>query len=165
MKISIKKIIGNGKFLYKIFEFGILIKAVYGFFEILGGILLSISGQKIIDNVVILITHQEIIEDPNDLIANYFIGLSNNFSVGTQVFAVFFLILHGAVNILFAVSLLKKRIQDFPVAIFVFCAFIIYQLYRYFHTYSLLLLFLTSVDVLIVIVIWLEYKKLTLKNG
>ena len=165
MNISIKKIIGNGKFLYKIFEFSILIKAVYGFFEILGGILLSISGQKIIDNIVILITHQEIIEDSNDFLANYFIGLSNNFSISTQIFAVLFLIFHGLVNILLAISLLQKKIWAFSIAISIFCVFIIYQFYRYFHTHSLILLFLTIFDIFIVIIIWLEYKKLTLKNG
>ncbi|MDO8740802.1 MAG: DUF2127 domain-containing protein [Candidatus Woesearchaeota archaeon] len=160
----IKRIIGKGKFLYKIFEWGVLIKAVYGFFEILGGILLSISGQKVIDNILILITRQEIIEDPNDFVANYLIGLSNDFSIGTQVFAVLFLIFHGVVNILLAVSLLKKRVKAFPVAMSIFCVFIVYQLYRYFHTYSLLLLFLTFFDILIVFIVWLEYKKLTLKN-
>ena len=78
----------EGKLLDRLFEVGVLIKAFFGFFEILGGIFLAISGGKIINNFIIFITQQEIIDDPNDVIANYLIRLTTEFSLGTEIFVI-----------------------------------------------------------------------------
>ena len=110
---------------------------------------------------------QEILEDPNDFIANYLIKTANYFASGSHIFAVVYLIFHGLVNISLAIALLKDKIWAFPWATAGFGFFIIYQVFRYFHTYSLLLLFLTVFDILIVLIIFLEYnkKKLTRLNN
>ncbi|MEK7658651.1 MAG: DUF2127 domain-containing protein [Patescibacteria group bacterium] len=149
----------EGKLLDKAFEIGVLIKAFFGFFEILGGIFLTISGEKIINNFVIFITQQEIINDPNDIIANYLIRLSEDFSFGTQIFAVSYLLFHGIVNIFLAVVLLKDKLWAYPLAIELFCAFLAYQIYKYFHSFSPILLFLIIFDLFVVLIIWLEYKR------
>ena len=154
-----KNILKQAKLIDKIFEIGVLIKALFGFFELCGGILFAISGQKIVDSFIVRLAEQEMAEDPNDLIANYIIKLTNDFSLGTQIFASFYLISHGIVNIFLAVFLLKGRLWAYPTAIALFSVFIFYQVYRFFHTYSFLLLLLIVFDVLIVSVIWLEYKK------
>jgi len=154
-----KNIFKQARLIDKIFEIGVLIKALFGFFEIFGGILFSISGQKIVDSFILKLAQQEIAEDPSDLIANYIIKLTNDFSLGTQIFASFYLISHGIVNIFLAVFLLKGRLWAYPTAIGFFSAFILYQVYRFFHTYSLLLLLLIVFDIFVVSVIWLEYKK------
>ncbi len=149
----------EGKLLDKAFEIGVLINAFFGFFEILGGIFLVISGGKIINNFVIFITQQEIIDDPNDIIANYLIRLSNDFSLGTQIFAISYLLFHGIVNIFLAIVLLKDKLWAYPLAISLLTAFIVYQIYRYFHSFSFVLLFLIIFDSFVVLIIWLEYKR------
>ncbi len=154
-----KNILKQGRLVDKIFEIGVLIKALFGFFEISGGILFAISGQRIVDSFIIKLAWQEMAEDPSDLIANYIIKLTNDFSLGTQLFASFYLISHGIVNIFLAVFLLKGRLWAYPTAIAFFSAFILYQVYRFFHTYSLMLLFLIIFDIFVISVIWLEYKK------
>ena len=154
-----KSILKQGKLIDRIFEIGVLIKALFGFFELSGGILFAISGQKIMDSFVIKLAEQEILEDPNDFVANYIIRLTNDFSLGTQVFASFYLISHGIVNIFLAVFLLKGKLWAFPTAIGLFSIFIFYQVYRFFHTYSLLLLLLIVFDIFVISIIWLEYKR------
>lgn len=149
----------EGKLLDRAFEIGVLIKAFFGIFEILGGIFFAFSGEKIINNFIIFITQQEIINDPNDIIANYLIRLSENFSLGTQIFAVFYLLFHGIVNIFLGVVLLKDKIWAYPLAIQLFCVFLIYQIYRYLHTFSFVMLFLIIFDIFIILIIWLEYKR------
>ena len=147
----------------KIFDVGILLKAVFGVFEVLSGILLAISGSLVINNFIIDLAQQEISEDPNDLIANFLINTSNNFYYNAHIFAIVYLIAHGVINIFLTVSLLKNKIWAYPWAIILFGAFIVYQLYRFFHTFSLPLLFLTLFDIFIVLVIWLEWNRKKIK--
>lgn len=153
------KSIFSKKLIDKIFELGILIKSFFGFFEILAGFVLAISGRLAINNLIIALTQQEIAEDPNDFFANYLIKASNNFSAGGHIFAVIYLIFHGVVNIFLATALLKNKIWAYPWALAGFSFFIIYQIFRYFHTHSLLLLLLTIFDIFIVLIILLEYRK------
>ena len=155
MEIKITK--KEGKLIDKIFEIGILVKALFGFFEVLGGIVFAVSGKLIINNIIIALTQQEIAEDPNDIITNYLIRAVNDFSTGSYLFAVIYLIFHGIVNLCLAIALLKNKIWVYPWAMAGFGLFIIYQVYRYLHTYSFLLLLLTLFDIAIVIIIWLEY--------
>ena len=134
-----------------------MIKSIFGFFEILAGIVFAISGRLIVNNLIIALTQQEISEDPNDFFANFLVKAANSFSAGSHIFAVVYLIFHGLINIFLAVALLKNKIWAYPWAMTGFSIFIIYQIFRYFHTHSLLLLFLTIFDIFIVLIIFLEY--------
>ncbi|MCX6724121.1 MAG: DUF2127 domain-containing protein [Candidatus Staskawiczbacteria bacterium] len=153
------KNIFNKKLIDRAFELGILIKSFFGIFEILAGIILAISGRLMVNNFIIALTQQEISEDPNDFFANYLINGVNNFSAGSNIFAVAYLVFHGLVNISLAIALLKNKIWAYPWALFGFSAFLIYQTYRYVHNHSVLLLFLTLADALILFIVLLEYKK------
>lgn len=154
----------QGKIIDKIFEIGILIKTFFGFFEILGGIILGISGKLIMNNFIIDLAQQEIAEDPHDLIANSLIKMAQNLSSDSHIFAILYLVLHGVINIFLAVGLLKNKIWAYPWAMSFYGIFMIYQVYRYLHTYSILLLILTLFDAFVVSAIWLEYKKHKIKS-
>ena len=151
IKIVSKKLID------KVFDIGVLIKSIFGIFEVLAGAVLAISGRLIVNNLIVALTQQEISEDPNDFIANSLVKAANSFSSGTHIFPIVYLIFHGLINIFLAIGLLKNKVWAYPWAIAGFTMFIIYQVFRYFHTYSLLLLFLTVFDIFIVSIIFLEY--------
>jgi uncharacterized membrane protein len=155
--IDLKLTRKEGKLFDRIFEIGVLIKALFGFFELCGGILFAISGQKIMNSFIIAMAEQEILTDPNDFVANYLVKLSNDFSLGTQIFASSYLIFHGIVNIFLAVFLLKGRIWAYPAAILLFGIFLIYQIYRYLNNFSFMLLFLIVFDIIVISVIFFEY--------
>lgn len=152
-KVSIKKIID------RTFEIGILIKSFFGFFEVLTGIIFAISDRFIMNNFIILMAQQEIADDPNDFVANFLIKSASSIANGSQIFAVIYLIFHGVVNISLAIALLKNKIWAYPWAMAGFGFFIIYQVYRYFHTHSFLLLLLTLFDIFIIFIILLEYRR------
>lgn len=147
----------------KIFHIGILLKALFGFFEILAGIFVAVSGQKMIDNFLIDIALNEIARDPDDFLARRFVFFAVSLYSDAKLFAIAYLVLHGVINIFLAVALIKNKLWAFPAAITAFCAFIAYQLYKYLHTHSLLTILLTLFDLLVVIVIWLEYRKQKLR--
>lgn len=146
------------KIINKIFEIGILIKSVFGFFEILSGIFIAVAGEKLLNNFLLDLAMNEISHDPNDFIARHFIIWSADLYVGAKFFAIFYLISHGVVNIFLAVSLMKNKLWAYPWAMAGFGAFIAYQVYKYLHTFSPMLLILTLFDIFIVLIIFLEYK-------
>ncbi len=141
------------------FEVGVIIKLFFGFFEVLTGTILAISGKLIVNNLVIFLTQQEISEDPNDFFANSLIQISNGISSSLHVFAIVYLIFHGVVNIFLGAFLLKGKLWAYPAAIGVFFPFLIYQIYRYFHTHSLALIFLSIFDAFVMWIIFMEYNK------
>ncbi len=144
----------------KTFKISIFLKGINGLLEIIGGILLFIFNPSKIAYIVLLLTQNEISEDPHDIIANYLINLSQNFSINTQIFSVIYLITHGIIKIFLVISLWEKKLWAYPLAISIFIVFIFYQIYRFSYNYSIGLLFLTILDIIIIILTWLEYKNL-----
>ena len=143
----------------KIFDVGILVKAIFGFFEILSGIFLVFSGGKIINSFITYITQSEISDDPHDFFANILIKSGNNLAAGSHIFAIVYLIVHGIINLLLVVAVAKGNKKIYPFAILVFGIFIVYQSYRYFYSFSPVLLLLIVFDIFFVYVIYLEYRK------
>jgi uncharacterized membrane protein len=153
----------TAKFIRKIidetFEVGVLLKLIFGFLETVAGIILAFSGKLMINNFIINLAQQEVSEDPKDIFVNYLLKVSSNFFSDVHMFAIVYLIFHGVVNIFLGYFLLKEKIWAYPTAICLFFPFLVYQVYRYFHTHSLLLIFLSIFDACVMWVIYLEYQK------
>ena len=64
---------------------------------------------------------------------------------------------HGAIKLWLIVGLLRERLWYCPTAIAVFGLFIVYQLHRVSFTHSAFLLFLTALDVLVIVLTWHDY--------
>ena len=71
-----------------------------------------------------------------------------------------YLLAHGVVKIGRVASLLRDRHWAYPAAITVFAAFIVYQLYRFTLTHGLGLIALSLFDLVVIGLIWLEYRAL-----
>jgi len=149
---------------HKTFEISILLKALDGLLELIGGFLLLIISSKTIRKIPKIFFAQELTEDPNDLIANYLIKAGENLSIDAKIFGIIFLLSHGVIKIGLVYALYKKKLWAYPLSIFIFTLFIIYQLYRYSHTHSLFLLFITILDFIVISLIYVEYKKLKAKT-
>jgi uncharacterized membrane protein len=75
------------------------------------------------------------------------------------------LLWHGAVKIVLVAALLRKREWGYLAGIAAFSLFLVYQIYRYLHTRSPELLALSVVDVFVIALTWLEYKRLRTTDG
>ena len=73
-------------------------------------------------------------------------------------FASAYLIGHGVLKIFLAVTLLRERLWAFPTALSVLAIFVAYQLHRFVRTHSIVLLALTVVDLVVMVLIWREYR-------
>lgn len=143
------------------FTISLFIKGVYAALEIAAGILLMITSQATILSFVTLITQGELNDTANhtgDTIARHLLRAASEVSISGQHFIAAYLLSHGVIKLFLVAGLLQKKQWAYPLSLAVFAAFIIYQLYRFSFTGSLWLLFLTAFDVLIIILITIEYR-------
>ncbi|HEV2174824.1 MAG TPA: DUF2127 domain-containing protein, partial [Nitrospira sp.] len=138
-----------------LFRLSVSLKGLNAILEITGGIALFVVNPAFILRAVALLTQAELTEDPRDLVANYALHFARSLSFGTEHFAVWYLMIHGVVKILLVVGLLRRQLWSYPLAVIVFGAFIVYQLYRCTFTYSPGLIALSLLDGIVIWLIWL----------
>lgn len=155
----------KSRMVHVLFDISVLAKGVDGVFEILGGLLLLLVTPSHIYSMLRVLTMHELSEDPRDLIANYLLNSTHHLSAGTKNFAAFYLLWHGAVKAGLVAALLFRKRWAYPAAMAAFLLFLVYQLYRYSHTGSPALLVLSVLDVFIIVLTWLEYRRLETIRG
>jgi uncharacterized membrane protein len=144
---------------HRAFQAGILFKGLDGTLEIMIGTALLLTTLQAIRGIVWLATRGELIEDPDDFFANLAVHQASRLSTSSQHFAGAYLLGHGIIKVALAVGLLRGQRWSYPTALPVLMAFICYQLYRLYHTHSLALGVFTGLDIVIVLLIWLEWKR------
>ncbi|AGK97573.1 DUF2127 domain-containing protein [Clostridium pasteurianum] len=153
-----KKINKKNNILHKSFEIGILLKGIDSIFQMIGGILLVFLNPHRLNKIVVLLTQHELSKNPRDTIANFIVKSSLGFNLSAQHFAVFYLISHGVIKLILVTMLLKKKMFAYPLTIFSLALFIVYQIYRYSHRHSPLLIGLTIFDIIMIILTFMEYQ-------
>lgn len=144
----------------KYFDLGISLKLFDGVIEVFGGFLLFFVKPASIDKFVLFLTRRELIQDPSDFIANKLVHFTNTFTLSSERSGAIFLATHGAIKIILAVLLLSKKLWAYPVAIVAFSIFAVYQTYQYMLHPSFALLFLTALDIAIIVLTSFEYKNI-----
>jgi uncharacterized membrane protein len=148
----------NERRIHRVFEISILLKGAHSLIECIGGLALAFVSTSTITNLVKALTQHELSENPNDFVAGHLMGLAQNFTVGTQHFYAFYLLSHGLIKVFLVIGLLRNKLWAYPVSLVVLGLFIVYQLYRFSHTHGFGLIVLTFFDVLVIGLIWHEYR-------
>ncbi len=142
----------------QIFEVSVLLKGAHALIECIGGLVLAFVSTRAITSLVNSLTQDELIEHPNDFVAAYFLGLAQNFTVSDEHFYAFYLLSHGIIKLFLVIGLLKRKFWAYPVSLVVLSLFIVYQLYRFSYTHGFGLVVLTVFDVVVMVLIWHEYR-------
>lgn len=148
---------------HKGFEIGIILKGISGVFEIIGGIALIFLNPNRLNKLIIILTQDELSEEPKDAIANFIVKLGSHFSLSSQQFGIFYLLSHGIIKIILVILLWKRKTWAYPLTIIFLIMFISYQIYKCFLSYSIVLVVLTIFDIAMIILTLIEYKNI--KNG
>lgn len=148
----------NERRIHQFFTISIILKGAHAVIECLGGILLAFVSTQAIRHFVDAITQNELSEDPSDFIATHLARYAQHLSVSTEHFYAFYLLSHGVVQVFLVIGLLRNRLWAYPVSLAVFGVFIAYQLYRYSYTHGPGLIVLTVFDILVMGLIWHEYR-------
>jgi uncharacterized membrane protein len=156
----IKKILEE-KNIRRIFEISLILKGISALLEIGGGIAAYFISAEWLVSYIQNLAEAELIENPHSFIANYLLHWAQNFSISSQHFAAFYLLSHGVIKLWLVIGLFRNKLWYYPTAIIFFGMFILYQLYRFMFTHSILLILITILDVIVIILTWHEYRYLT----
>jgi uncharacterized membrane protein len=147
------------------FDIGIFFKGLDGVLEVVGGLLLFVVKPETIVGIIGALTQHELSEDPHDMIASRLAWLAQDFSASAQVFAAVYLLSHGVIKVVLVASLFRERLWAYPAAIVVFTLSIVYQMYRYVLEPSTSMVVLSVLDVVVIALTWLEYRRLKRLHG
>lgn len=142
------------------FEIGIIFKGIDGLLEIAGGILIFYLKPETVSKIIITLTQHELSQDPKDFIAGRFLKFAHNYSVGSAAFGSVFLLSHGIIKLALIVALWRRKLWAYPTAIVFFSAFAVYQMYRFSLSPSFGMIFLTILDILVIWLTVLEYRRI-----
>jgi uncharacterized membrane protein len=151
--------------IHQAFLIGVILKGLHALVECVGGIALYLVSTQTIAHWVDVLTQEELTEDPRDFVATHLLSAAQHLSVGTQSFYAFYLLSHGLVKVLLVAGLLKEKLWAYPASLVVMAGFIAYQLYRYSYTQSFGLIALTVFDLVIIALIWHEWRFLRAHVG
>ncbi|MCK5536480.1 MAG: DUF2127 domain-containing protein [Bacteroidales bacterium] len=150
--------------IHKYFIISITLKTLNAIAEIVGGVLVFFISQEFVIKTVEFLTHEELFEDPKDVVANYLTSSVEHFSISAKHFIAIYLLSHGLIKLGLIIGLLKNKSWSYPASITIFGLFVIYQVYRYSYSPSIWLFVLTAFDLLVIWIVWREYLNLKKKN-
>ena len=84
---------------HRLFEITLLVKAADSLLEVIGGVVLALVDGDTIQAIAGQLTAHELLEDPNDIVANTVVKLAADLSVGGKTGAALFLFSHGVVKL------------------------------------------------------------------
>jgi len=143
---------------HRIFEVSLLFKGAFAAAEVLAGISAYFVTQQFLLQVLERLMRKELLEDPRDFIANYLLASVDHFSLSTRNFTAAYLLSHGIIKLWLIIGLLRGKLWYYPLAIAVFGAFIVYQVYRFTFSNSPWLVLITVVDLVVIALTWHEYR-------
>lgn len=143
----------------KVFEYGIILKGIDGALELLAALFLLFIKPSQIQGFVTAVTQKELLDDPNDMVANFLVHSTQGIHSGTVTFAVFYLLVHAAIKLIAVFGILRNKLWAYPFSLITLSLLILYQLYDLVVQFSIGMLLLTLFDIFIVWLIWREYGK------
>jgi uncharacterized membrane protein len=152
------------KHVHLLFKIGVAFKGIDGLIETISGVALFFITTKSLRHAIDWLTQGELQEDPNDFVATHLVAFFHHFSTNTKYFAAIYLLIHGLVKVGLVIELWRGKLWAYPTALTVLGLFLCYQLYRVSHTHSIMLGILCVIDLLILILIWRDYKYLKAKQ-
>ncbi len=149
--------------IHHLFLAAIVAKTFNGVVEIIGSVLV-LSYNKMAELEAFALTNYELTEHHNDFIAKFLIDRANEFSISTRHFISAYLFFHGIMNLFLVICIYKKKLWAYPLAVSLFSLFLVYQVIRVYHNHSLGLVLVSIVDVAMIVLTWLEYRRIINKK-
>lgn len=145
----------------RMFAVAIAIKGIDGGLQFLGALLLMVIPPTLITGAANMIITRDLLGDPNGTLSTHLAEAADHFANGSsRWFAIIYLLAHGVIKLVLVWALLKRVMWMFPVSIIVLAGFVVYEVWRAVHTHSIALPIFAAIDVVIIILILREYRKL-----
>jgi uncharacterized membrane protein len=142
-----------------LFKAALVIKGVDGAVELIAALALAL-GPALLEGLVQLVLAHHLLGGPHSVLAERFAASEADLVGAGRTFAVVYLALHGIVKCGLVVAMARRVRPAYPVAAAVLGLFVVYEFYRATQTGSVLLPVLGALDLLIIVLIVREYRRL-----
>ncbi len=148
---------------HRVFWMGIIFKAIDGLLEIVGGFLLLTVSSQALTSFAYVLLEPELAEDPNDWLANHLLIWIFHLSTDSRVFAIAYLLVHGIIKLVIVAAIWFSQLWAYWLAGIVFSLFVVYQIAYFAVTRSMMMVFLTIVDLVIIALLPPEHRRVSLE--
>jgi uncharacterized membrane protein len=159
-----KQATGKARIRELLLRVSLWLKGLHALIEMGSGIALWVVRPGKIVRLVHAVTRDEVSDNRHDMIANFVRHQADRFSIGSAHFMAVYLVIHGVINGVAVLALLKGKLWAYPVSVVVFGGFIVYQVYRFTLTREVGLILLSVFDVFLIWLIVLEYRAVRAKR-
>jgi uncharacterized membrane protein len=149
----------------RVYYLGVIVKGLDGAVEFLAGLVLLFAPQ--LPHLLLGSLSAEAAEHQTPLrifLANYIESLDDKLAAAGSFILIFYLLLHGAIKLVLVYCLLRRFHAAYPWAIGVLLAFLAYQVYSTAVSPSLALVLLDLLDAVIIVLVYLEYRRVVPKQ-
>ncbi|WP_413875321.1 DUF2127 domain-containing protein [Albidovulum sp.] len=148
----------RARLLHDAFEIGVTVKAAFAAAETLAGIGLFFVHAGWVKAAARWLVAGELAEDPNDWLSGRIMAAAQAYSISTQHFWAAYLLGHGAIKLCAVAALLARVRWAYPLSMLILAGFIVWQMQKWFVSHAPLMLGLSVFDVLVIWLIWHEYR-------
>ncbi|MGO2644903.1 MAG: DUF2127 domain-containing protein [Lactococcus cremoris] len=131
-------------------------KSIFAFVEFLSGLLLIFIPLDLIKSTIQHLAASIAFAPLSSMITNAGERLTSD----ATLFAVIYLLLHGALKLVTLALLWRKILCSYPLSIVLLVGFITYQMFEFFNHGAISILVLCVVDLVMIALTLLEYRKL-----
>lgn len=131
-------------------------KSIFAFVEFLSGLLLIFIPLELIKSTIRHLAASIAFAPLSSMITNAGERLTSD----ATLFAVIYLLLHGALKLVTLALLWRKILWSYPLSIVLLVGFITYQMFEFFNHGAISMLVLCVVDLVMIALTLLEYRKL-----
>jgi uncharacterized membrane protein len=153
----------QSKLAHRLFWLGIFFKALDGVLETAGGFVLLTISSATIRSLTYRLLRPQLAEDPNDWIANHVLTWVFHLSTDSKTFVIAYLLVHGIIKLVIVAAIWFGQLWAYWLAGIVFSLFVIYQMARFAVTHSMMMVFLTMVDLVIIALLPPEHRRVSLE--
>lgn len=146
---------------HDLFKLSMWWRICYGTMRIILGLTLLTFIDVPLSHILRSVMRFELTEDPSDALFRILNSFLLTHPLSITYFLSAYLIFWGLIDIVLSINLLRNRIWAFPVSLWLIGVFILYELYRFSYTHSVILLAIIMIDIAIFWLIRHEYRKIT----
>lgn len=142
------------------FRISIIIKGLISLAEIAAGASVLFVPVSSFTDFVIRLAQGELIEEPGNFIATHAVTYANQLAIASTSFIALYLLSRGLIKLVLVVALLRNKLWAYPSSLIALGGLMMYQTYQIFTGFSGFIVALTIFDLLVMWLIWEEYKVL-----
>ena len=142
------------------FLMSMLAKGLLGLSQLLGGILLWLVPASNISKWVAGLARLELVEDPNDPMAQFVLRLATSTPITNENFYLIYLLIHGVLNLGLVLALVAGFKWAYPLSIAALVGFVLYQGYKITLGAGVVMIILSTIDIIVIWLIWREWQTL-----